>query len=564
MTSVINPVPQAQGIEADIPVWMKVDWPPEIQHGIYKDWGKYYSRKHRGNIAMQYFDEALKLDPDDYNALYHRSQNKRAIGQSEGALADSLEAQRILKVYNTNKFPINLETCDALFQLNRFEDTKAELHNSSRLFSGNRTQFFETRLTVVDETIKDTCGKGLSPFILANEKTIKHVKELVNAQMKVDDRPLWKKLREQGKCDILSVLEQEEELISPLEKARRKRAFDVCNQVYENNSWLDVVFLKNLRKNPNLQLGQSANSWRLRKFTEERYEIIRKYLSMIYARSPMYYVRHMQHMSPKFREAILFRIQHQTRRNMLSILRNIREYKAKKDLPKLASYIEEVMGDYVVLKTLRIMPWKVEFLNEVYNNLALALTEQYYIPKDFKGVDRNALLFLLHHTLDKSKDPPAFVFGDRSTYVKTEVPAKSSSRRLMTRLERRLFFAKHSIEKCYLLHQMANIHLESFRYNECCFVARKAIEESKECNSLIWNLLSNIMIIKSNAAIGKIEAARNALGNALQLSESLKSPQLEQFFDLCLALNERLSLKGSSIASAKRESKMSLSSHNSG
>lgn len=83
-------------------------------------------------------------------------------------------------------------------------------------------------------------------------------------------------------------------------------------------------------------------------------------------------------------------------------------------LQKLGSYVEEVMGDYVVLKTHRIMPWKFEFMNDVYNTYALALSEQYYVPKNYRP---STLLVLLRHAVDKSKDPPNIVFGDRSTYL---------------------------------------------------------------------------------------------------------------------------------------------------
>lgn len=44
------------------------------------------------------------------------------------------------------------------------------------------------------------------------------------------------------------------------------------------------------------------------------------------------------------------------------------------------------------------------------------------------------------------------------------------------RLENRMNFAKYPIEKSYLLHQMAEIHLKSHRFDECCFSARKSIE----------------------------------------------------------------------------------------
>jgi len=88
------------------------------------------------------------------------------------------------------------------------------------------------------------------------------------------------------------------------------------------------------------------------------------------------------------------------------------------------------MGDYVVLKTYRIMPWKFEFMNEVYNILGLALAEQYHIPKNFREYDKDALLILLHNDTDKLKDVPEFVFGDRSTHHNTNVldPGVTKSR----------------------------------------------------------------------------------------------------------------------------------------
>lgn len=79
------------------------------------------------------------------------------------------------------------------------------------------------------------------------------------------------------------------------------------------------------------------------------------------------------------------------------------------------------MGDYVVLKTHRVMPWKFEFLNEVYNTLALAYTDRYVKP--FEGISvaegkKNInLIQLLRIPTDKNKDRSVpFVFGDKSTY----------------------------------------------------------------------------------------------------------------------------------------------------
>ncbi|XP_068142320.1 outer dynein arm-docking complex subunit 4 isoform X1 [Drosophila tropicalis] len=570
MTSMVqNLIPQA-GLGGPMPAWMKIDWSPEVEQGIYKDWGAYYSRRRRENFAMYYYDKALNLAPDDYVTYYHRSQSKRKTAQTEGALQDCKEAQRFIKTANTENAPINLEICDALYELNQFENAKAELHNNTRLFTGNKTKGFEKRLIVVDETIKESCGDALTPFFSENDKLIFHVKQLLNAQNEKDDRVLWKILKEQGKCDVISIPEIEEELLPPLEIARRKRAFDVFNQMYMDESWIDVVFLKNLRRNPNLLLNQCKYSKDyLGLLTTKQYETVKKFLKMLHARDPMYYLRYTKYsnkkMLAKFREDYLFRVQYQTRRNMISVLRSIRHLRATKNLMRLAKYVEEVMGDYVVLKTSRIMPWKFEFLNEVYNTLGLALVEQYDVPKYFRANDKKALLKLLHLPTDKSKDFKTFIFGVRSTHQEPDLvdPVVQRSRRLISRLEKRMLFAKYSIEKCYLLHQIGDSHLQSNRFDECCFSARKAIEETKNCNSNVWKFLSTMLIVKSHAALHKIERTKEALDNAYQIAGSLGNPSIIRFVEVCILCNEEefLQKKTSlSINASRRESKVSVPS----
>lgn len=138
---------------------------------------------------------------------------------------------------------------------------------------------FLNRLTVVDENFKDSIGDTLGPFILKNEKHFSAVLEEIERETNIDDRPLWKILKEQGKCDVLSILEKEEIFLSPRELARRRRAFKVFNQIYFNKSWIDVIFLKNLRDNKNLLLPQSKVSTPfLRQLTHAKYDVVRRFL----------------------------------------------------------------------------------------------------------------------------------------------------------------------------------------------------------------------------------------------------------------------------------------------
>ncbi|KAH8322229.1 uncharacterized protein [Drosophila kikkawai] len=564
MASIIQAPPQ--GVEQAVPVWMKIDWSPEIEQGIYKDWGSYYCRRRRENLGIHYYGKALNLAPNDWMTLYNRSQSKRKNALTESALKDSLEAQRLLKTLGRDNAPINLEICDALYEMNKLENSKAELHDNARLFGGNKSKMFEKRLILVDANIEDACDQSMTHFISENEKLIVQLAVARN-NFKKDERPLWKILKELGECDVLSIPEIKEVILSPLEIARRSRAFDVSNQMFLDRSWIDVIFLKHLQKNPNLLLDQCKNSKHfLRALTIKKYDEIKKFMKMLQARAPMYHLRYQKFtnkkLMDKFREDYLYRVQYQTRRNMISVLRSIGYLRRTKNISKLSSYVEEVMGDYVVKKTNRTMPWKFEFLNEVYNTLALALVDQYRIPKNFRAFDKNALLTLLNFQTERSLDSPTFVFGDRTTHQDTESsdPSMLKSRLLINRYEKRMVFAKYPIEKCYLLHQIASAHLKSNRYDECCFSARKAIQEGKNCNSNIWHFLSTLVIVKANASLHKLEQTREALANAQKLAITLGNNDLILFLNACLSCNEEdfITKKQSVSTSLSRRDSMSV------
>ncbi|XP_065364632.1 uncharacterized protein p-cup [Calliphora vicina] len=549
--------------------WERIAWSPEHEQIIYRDWGLFYTHKQQLDIAVHYYNKSLDLKSDDPKALYFRSRCKRNIAQTDGALEDGLAAMAI----DDNNAPINLEICDALYELNKFEDYKVQLHDNTRKFFGKKVAAFLNRLIVVDENFKDTIGETLGPFILKNEKYFAAVLEKIEREKHIDPRPLWKILKDQEKCDVLSILEKEELLLSPRELARRRRAFKVFNQIYFNKSWIDVIFLKHLRENKNLLLPQSKVSTPfLRQLTHTKYDVVIKFLKMLQARSPLYTEQARKCPDKKIfdmhREAHLNRVQYQTRRTMLSEMRNIRSLRQKGDIEKLSKHVESVMGDYVVLKTHRVMPWKFEYINEVYNTLALAHADRYTISDTILQVkEKERLLVLLRMPTDKYKDVVQFVFGDKSTYQEPDAPdyALMAYKKFLARLEKRMIFAKYSIEKCYLLHEIARAHLAQSRFDECCSWARKAVEETKNCNSLLWHFLSIMLIVKAHAVLHKIERGKEALDEAFIIAQRLKSDKLCSFIEIGRAINEQeISLKKrtqSVDSMRKRRSRSSIMSH---
>ncbi|XP_062132582.1 uncharacterized protein LOC133843170 [Drosophila sulfurigaster albostrigata] len=548
--------------DAPLPYWAKVDWSPEIEHDIYRDWGTYYFNRRRENFAMHYYTKALEMDDGDFMTLYRRSQTQRKAARIEGALNDATKASVMALKKRGASCPINLQICDALFELNQFENCNKELHDNMRVFIGVKAKTFEKRLVVVDDVIKDVTGKAMSLFFLRNQKLIRHVSELTKAKAIVDKRILWKKLRDQKKCDVVSILETEEEILPPIEIARRKRAFNVVHQTYMNDSWYDILFMKNLRKNPSLLLPQCkrSNSF-VESLVNKQYDIVRQFMKMLQCRNPLYYVSFLKYpnkkMLEKNKEANLFRVQYQTFRNMIADLKHIRLLRKEKRITTLCDYVEKVMGDYYVTKRNRVMCWKFEFINEVYNTLALALCDQFVVPKSFRHA---TMARLLHLSKDSFKDIVPFVFGDRSTYQQgddQDLEGKRA-RRLLVRMDRRIRFAKYSIEKCYLYHKMAMIQLSQLHYDECCFNARRAIKESQNCNSLIWRFLSVMQITKANVAQHKLERTRESLEEAAPVATLLRSQKLIKFIEACTSANdEEYHRKQNSIAS-QRSSKASV------
>ncbi|XP_017125592.1 uncharacterized protein LOC108144954 [Drosophila elegans] len=530
---------------ANLRAWETFDWPSEQQRWIHRSWGQYFARMRRNNSAKRYFDKCIgEHDGVDHKAFYLRSKFQRSVALTQGALEDSLRATQARDVWNAN---ISMELADALYDLNRFEDNKSLLHNNMRRHAGTALKGFENRLFVVDENLKDCTGYSLANFFMEHSTQLPGFYEQKQEELrKADKRPLWKILKEREECDVQSTIDRKAEMLSPLEEERRRRKTKIYHQNYLGRNWTDFIFLKTLRRNHNCLLDHNFGSSPARtEYLESSFQRLRIFTKMLQARSPMYneYFQRDPRMEDSMRAANLFRIQYQTRRNMFSILRTIRVLRKKNDLKRLRKFVEDVMGNYVVIKTNRLMPWKAEFMNEVYNNLALSLCESYRLPPTrVTPYDKGAMCHLLNIPTAKPLEHSEFIFGDRSTYAYAG-PDKQSTDRLADQnifeyLEKRLLFARLPIERSYLLHELADRHMQKNHFVQSLSFAQKSIDEARLCNSRIWEFLSTMLMAKSHAVLHKYERQTEVLNSAYDLATELKSPQLCTFIELCRMLNK--------------------------
>ncbi|XP_002055232.3 uncharacterized protein r-cup [Drosophila virilis] len=525
--------------------WEAMGWSAQQHRRIWRSWAQTFARNRNNMAAIHYFKKCIdEHDDGHFVTLCMRSNFNRQIAQAEKALDDSRKAAKIAPWSAI----VNLQIADALYDLNKFEENKMSLHNDSRLYSGTKKLPFNYRLLVVNSNFEDNLGDSLRPFFLRNLASMRTIyEEILKPEKPAEASTRWKTLKDLNECDVNSLIEKKEIRISPLEAARRKRKTKIYYQSYLNDSWIDIAFLKTLRHNPIVLLDKYYNSAHEReKYLNNSYECIKKFTKMLHARSPMYNQNYQRMANPDMLEQMhqdnKNRIQYQTRRNMLSILRTIRALREQKDITRLRKFVSKVMGEFVVLKTRRIMPWKIEFMNEVYNHLALSLCEMYSIP-DYKvsPYDNDSMCRLLGVNPLKPTEPQVVVFGDRSTYVYEDSGAAFEQaqeyKRAKAALDKRLYFAKLPIERSYLLYEIADCLLSQNHLVHCLLFAKSSIDEAVRANSKIWQFLATMLQAKAHAILCKYERQAEVLNNAYKLAKELKSPSLCTFIELCRMLN---------------------------
>ncbi|KAH8397862.1 hypothetical protein KR222_003992 [Zaprionus bogoriensis] len=522
--------------------WEENGWNSYQRRAIFRSWGQHFAQTGKNSMAMKYFNKCIdEYAADDFPALCMRSKFNRVIARAEDALDDSTRAADLVGPWHA---PVNIQIADSLYDLNEFEANKMHLLSNMRVQVGSSKAPFERRLQIVNENFADNVGYCMRPFFLKNSKKICEIHE----RLKRKDEPVetevnWKQLRDRNECDIQSTTEKEETLVSTLMRSAMERKRKNYFQTYLNRTWMDVVFLQRMRSNPITLLAKYLRSSAEREqFISSSYDTVKTFTRMLHARSPLYneYCHRNTELNQRLQQHSMFRIQYQTRRNMLSILRTIQSLRQQKDVKRLRDFVRKAMGEYNVLKTTRVMPWKVEFMNEVYNHLALTLCETYLLPKQkVSPYDNESMCHLLGVSPMKPSKQREIVFGDRSTYTyeNTGQAFEQAKAFKWAYLEKRLHFATMPIERSYLFYELADAYLSQNQQVVCLMYANKAIAEARQCSSKIWEFLATMLMAKSHAILFKFERQAEVLNGAYALARQLKSPRLCTFIELCRMLN---------------------------
>lgn len=151
----------------------------------------------------------------------------------------------------------------------------------------------------------------------------------------------------------------------------------------------------------------------------------------MHARNPLYHCRQVKcrvsKICEKNRENYLYRVEHQTRRDCFRMLREVHRRRQERNIERLTDYVEHIMSSSIELKTQRTLPWKWEFVTEVYNILALAHIDRCAVPKniDFLDLKNHSMLYLL--PTDRVKEQ-TITFGGPNVYSEIDKDDERLSR----------------------------------------------------------------------------------------------------------------------------------------
>ncbi|EDX02612.1 uncharacterized protein LOC6525682 isoform X1 [Drosophila yakuba] len=444
---------------------------------------------------------------------------------------------------------IVVRRCDELFNANEFENALTTLYTDGRPFGG---QFAHGRFELLKQrslaVFEDTLGESLRPFMQQHSGVLQQISRRQKELAAHVSRPLWKTLRDRRQCDVQSILIKERPQLTSLEKARRRASESLYNYHYLGRSAVDVALLRQLRSDRNfLNPLRLITTPPLRRLAEEQFTTVRRFMKMLQARNPMYNRRYVRQRHGRiadverhrWQEMHLFHAQYQTRRDCMRMLHEVHRRRREGDVDKLSDYVEEIMSGFIEYKTQRTLPWKWEFINDVYNTLALAHCDRCTVPAhvDFLQAQNRPILYLLR--TEKLRDM-SVRFGGPNIYVEIEREDERHSRmnQKLEQLEHRLRHSRFPIERSYLFFEIARCHFKESRFDKCLVVARKAFNEARSCNCLIWRFNSIFLGCQVHAVLNRFERLKESLARASQLASELKAPKLVAYIAICINVND--------------------------
>ncbi|KAJ8730081.1 hypothetical protein PYW07_017119 [Mythimna separata] len=496
---------------------------------VFRERGNYLQRLELFEKSTQAYNEALRWNPSDVRSLLGRSLVRAKSTHYAGALADAAQAAA-LEPKNSRALQIRAQT---EYEKCAFERSLVLAHRGQRM--RRFPPDFAECARCAEETVRECAGKAASKVLQTAVSLLSNVE--IKRESKDEDTP--KAPVHQGRMPPQKELEVQE--ISRAEKQRAEQISRLMASKYLERMAHDKYFLTALCKDERLVSANKQGSQKLQELANKALADVEKRQAVLRERRPLYAARALEaaaraRLSRARKEQLTHtQLQHATdARRLIQTTQSIYE---ERDTAKCLEQAEFAM-EQITRKPASLLPGKDKFLQKLHDIVGNAFLDQKRVRESMSESDRERRAFILLG-MSVSREPSR----DSVLRVRPPAPPRDAKVRIRT-LERSLTMSTRSSERCYLLHELARLNVDTKQPLKARVYASKCQTEARSSNQRPWLLNALFLMARCHLLQNNRPETRAVLLEAAGLARSYGYHEVADFYDTCV----NVSLEGEVLA----------------
>ncbi|XP_075973214.1 outer dynein arm-docking complex subunit 4-like [Anticarsia gemmatalis] len=486
---------------------------------VFRERGNYLQRLEQFEKAILSYNEALRWNSSDVRSLLGRSLARVKATHYAGALADAAQAAE-LEPENCKAMQIKALT---EYEKSAFERSLVLAHRGQRL--RRVPPDFAECARCAEETVRECAGKTASK-VLATAVTLLSQVDMKRETIDENAPKSPTRLRRMEPQQALQVQE-----ISLAEKQKAKQISRLMASKYLERMAHDKYFLTALCKDERLVSANKQGSQKLQELAHKALADIEKRQAVLRERRPMYAARASEAAArarlSAARQLQMKRTQQQHATDARRLIQTAQAFSEERDTTKCLEAAEFGM-EQISRKPISLLPSKDKYLQELHDIVANAFLDQKRVRETMSESDRERRAFILLGMM-VSREPS----HDSVLRVRPPAPPRDAKIRVRN-LERFLVTSMKRSERCYLLHELARIYVDTRKSMKARYYAHKCQVEAKAGNQRVWVLNGLFLLARCHLLQNNRPEARAALMEAAGLARTYGYSEVAEFYDTCV------------------------------
>ncbi|XP_012551224.2 uncharacterized protein LOC101736591 [Bombyx mori] len=508
---------------------------------VFRERGNYLQRLEQFEKAIQAYNEALRWNSSDVRSLIGRSVARAKSTYYNGALADAARAAE-LEPSNLTALQIRAQT---EYEKCAFERALVMAHQGQRLV--RFPPDFAECARHAEETIRECVGSSASKVLSAAVSLIRRV-ELNKESIDLDaSRALKHRSRMQAQET------QQVQEISRAEKQKYEQISRLMASKYLERMAHDKHFLISLCKDERLISANAQGSKKLQELATKALADVEKRQAVLRERRPLYAARALEAEArarlSHARKEQLTRAQQQHETDARRLVAATQAFYDQKETLKCLDSAQFGM-EQINRKGIRLLPGKEKYLQELYEIVANAFLDQKRVRESMSESDREKRAFILLG-MAMSREPSR----DSVLRARPPEPSRDAKQRIRV-VERALALSMRASERCYLLHELARLSIETKQNLRALFYATKCQNESRASGQRVWLINATFLLARCHLLQNNRPEARAVLLEGSSLARSYGFSDVAAFFDTCVNVSLEGEVAFSEAPLEKREKDM--------